>query len=74
MKGVTPRYPRTLSFGDHGAPVGDPTLPNGDLGYSGLEVVEVVGSEDLEEGDGGYCYFAYGSYDEGAGSLLEEVF
>jgi hypothetical protein len=37
-------------------------------------VVDVVGSEDKEQGDGGYGYFAYGSYDEGAGSLLEEVF
>jgi hypothetical protein len=41
---------------------------------STLEVVDVVGSEDQEQGDGGYGCFAYGSYDEGAGSLLEEVF
>jgi hypothetical protein len=37
-------------------------------------VVEVVRSEDQQERDGGYGYFAYGSYDEGAGSLFEEVF
>ena len=39
-----------------------------------LEVVDVVGSQDQEEGDGGYGYFAYGPYDEGASALLEEVF
>ena len=39
-----------------------------------LEVVNVVGSEDQEQSDGGYGYFAYGSYDEGAGALFEEVF
>jgi len=38
------------------------------------EVVDAVGSEDQQQGDGGYGYFAYGSYDKGAGSLLEEVF
>ena len=29
---------------------------------------------DEKQRDGGYGYFAYGSYDEGAGALLEEVF
>ena len=48
---------------------------NGAPGVSGgLEVVDVVGSEDQEQGDGGDGYFAYGSYDEGAGALFEEVF
>jgi hypothetical protein len=58
--------------------VTDPTIPyglrpSGIMGHP-LEVVDVVSSEDQEEGDGGYGYFPYGSYDEGAGSLLEEVF
>ena len=39
-----------------------------------LEVVNVVGSKDQEQGDGGYGYFAERSYDEGAGALFEEVF
>ena len=39
-----------------------------------LEVVDSVGSKDQEEGDGGDGYFADGAYDEGAGSLFEEVF
>jgi hypothetical protein len=37
-------------------------------------VVEAVGSEDQEQGDGGDGDFADGSYDEGAGALFEEVF
>ena len=37
-------------------------------------MVDAVGSENQQQGDGGYGYFAYGSYDEGAGSLFEEVF
>ena len=39
-----------------------------------LEVVNAVGPQDQEQGNGGYGYFAYRSYDEGAGALLEEVF
>ena len=40
----------------------------------GLELVEVVGGEDEEKGDGGDGDLAEGSYDEGAGALFEEVF
>jgi hypothetical protein len=39
-----------------------------------LEVVDAVGPQYQEQGDGGYGYFAEGSYDEGAGALLEEIF
>ena len=39
-----------------------------------LQVVEVVGGEDQEKGDGGDGDFADCSYDEGARALFEEVF
>ena len=39
-----------------------------------LEVIDPVGDEDEEKGDGGDGDLAYGSYDEGAGALFEEVF
>lgn len=37
-------------------------------------MVEAVGSEDQEQGNGGDGDFADGSYEEGTGALLEEVF
>ena len=37
-------------------------------------MVEVVGGEDQEKGDGGDGDFADRSYDEGARALFEEVF
>jgi len=39
-----------------------------------LQVVEVVGGEDQQQGDGGDGDFADCSYDEGARALFEEVF
>ena len=42
--------------------------------WEGLEVVDAVGSEDQQQGDGGDGDFAYCSYYEGPGSLFEEVF
>jgi hypothetical protein len=37
-------------------------------------MIDSVGSEHQEQGDGGYGYLAERSYDEGAGSLFEQVF
>jgi hypothetical protein len=63
---INPTIPSDFVLGDHGAPVVG-SIP-------ALEVVDVVGSEDQQECDRGDGYFAYGSYDEGAGALFEEVF
>jgi len=49
------------------------TIPSANHGCPS-EMIDSVGSEDQEQGDGGYGYFAEGSNDEGAGSLFEEVF